>query len=328
MDLKSNILTLLRSQQEYISGQELCDNFGVSRTAIWKAVNSLKEDGYEIEAVKNKGYMLISYPDVISKSEIASRLKTKWIGKELYYYEETLSTNLDAKTLAQKGVADGTVVVADCQTKGCGRRGRDWESPKGTSISFSIVLRPNIEPNTAPMITLIKAMAVVKALEEVCALESKIKWPNDVVVNGKKVCGILTEMSVETDYIHYVVVGTGINVNQESVPEELKQKATSLRIEKGRKIVRADVLEHVLYWFEYYYEIFLNTGDLSALKDEYNQMLVSLQKEVNVLDPKGNYQGISQGINEKGELVVQLKDGTIQNVYAGEVSVRGLYGYV
>ena len=166
------------------------------------------------------------------------------------------------------------------------------------------------------------------AIRKTCGLEAQIKWPNDVVVNGKKVCGILTEMSLESDYIHYVVVGTGINVNQESIPEELKETATSLSIEKGRKIVRADVLEHTIAAFEEYYETFMKTADLSMLADEYNEILVSRDKEVKVLDPKGEFSGISRGINKKGELLVELKDHSVRNIYAGEVSVRGLYGYV
>ncbi len=262
------------------------------------------------------------------KSDIANKLKTKWIGKQIYYYEETLSTNLDCKTLAQNDALEGTVVIADYQTKGRGRRGRDWESPKGTSISFSILLRPRLNPDKASMLTLLQAMAVVKAIKEVCNLDAKIKWPNDVVVNDKKVCGILTEMHMETDSVFCVIVGTGINVNQECISEELKQKATSLRIERGNEISRADILERVLYWFEYYYDSFLKIGDLSTLQTTYNDMLVSMNREVKVLDPMGSFQGIAKGINEKGELIVQLKNGSLQYVYAGEVSVRGLYGYV
>ena len=328
MDLKSNILSLLRNNDEYVSGQELCDNFGVSRTAVWKAVNLLKEDGYEIEAIKNKGYKLKSFPDIINRSEIASRLTTKWMGKELHYFEETTSTNAEVKKMADNEVLDGTVIVADSQTQGRGRRGRSWKSPRGTSISFSILLRPDISTDKAPMITLLMAMAVDRAIEEVCGLDAKIKWPNDVVVNGKKVCGILTEMSLESDYIHHVIVGTGINVNQEEVPEDIANMATSLRIEKGRKIVRADVLEHTLSWFEKYYDDFILVQDMSQLMEPYNNMLVSMDKEVNVLDPKGSFTGVSKGINHLGELVVQLPSGETKNIYAGEVSVRGLYGYV
>lgn len=327
MDLKSKILALLRKSNEYVSGQELCENFGVSRTAVWKAVNTLKEEGYEIEAIKNKGYKLTSYPDVIHKSEITSRLHTKWMGKELTYIEETGSTNVDVKKLAEAGAPQGTIVVADCQNAGKGRRGRSWNSPSGTSISFSILLKPQMEPNQAPMITLLMAMAVAKAVQETCGLEAQIKWPNDVVVNQKKICGILTEMTMEADYIHYVIVGTGINVNQDQIPEELKTSATSLYLEKGRKVLRADVLVQVIDNFEEYYESFLEQGDLSALWNEYNDMLVSMDKEVRVLDPKGEYSGISRGINKKGELLVELENHQITPVYAGEVSVRGVYGY-
>ncbi len=328
MDLKSKILALLRKGQEYVSGQDLCEAFGVSRTAVWKAVNQLKEDGYEIEAVKNKGYKLMSYPDTLKKSEILSRLRTDYMGKNLYYFDQTGSTNADIKRLAEENAPQGTMALADMQVDGRGRRGRSWSSPKGTAIYFSLLLRPAVTPNQAPMITLLMALAVAKAIEETCGLEAKIKWPNDVIVNGKKVCGILTEMSLETDFIHFVVIGTGINVNQESFLEELKDRATSLYLEKGRKVIRAELLEQVLLHFESYYNTFLEEKSLGFLMEEYNSLLVSVGQEVQILDPQNTYTAVSKGINDKGELLVTCSDKTEKAIYAGEVSVRGIYGYV
>lgn len=326
--MKAEILTLLRNSREYVSGQDLCARFGVSRTAVWKAINQLKEEGYEIEALQNKGYILRSYPDILSKNEIASRLGTKWVGKNLYYYEDTDSTNADAMRLGEEGAEHGTLVVANHQNKGRGRRGRVWQSPVGTTISMSFLVKPEIAPGKASMLTLVMALAVAKGIEEACDLSTAIKWPNDILVNGKKVCGILTEMKAEMDYIHGVIIGVGINVNVESFPEELQSMATSLILEKGRKVSRAEVIERVAENFEEYYEKFMETEDLSLLRDLYEERLISKGKAVKVLDPQGEYTGISKGITDTGELVVETQDGKEQQVYAGEVSVRGIYGYV
>ena len=215
--MKSEILAALRSADGYVSGQELCEKFGVSRTAVWKAINQLKQAGYEIEAVQNKGYHIVSSPDILSRTELESNRKTTWVGEEIHYFDSTDSTNTRAKRLAEDGAVHGTLVVADEQTGGRGRRGRVWESQKGVSIYMSLVLKPEIEPNHASMLTLITAMAVAGGIEKTTGLECKIKWPNDIVIHGKKVCGILTEMSTQMDYINYIVIGIGINVQNLSL---------------------------------------------------------------------------------------------------------------
>lgn len=331
---KSDILTLLRNSADYVSGQQLCDQFGVSRTAVWKVINQLKEEGYQIESVPRKGYRLVESPaDILSKSEIASRLHTKWAGRKLYYVDFTGSTNTDAKRYAEEGEPHGTTVVADMQTAGKGRRGRKWESPSGINAYFTILLKPSFAPDKASMLTLVMALAVAEAIEEVTALPVGIKWPNDIVINKKKVVGMLTEMSTtpEMDEIQYVVVGVGINVNMgsaEEFPEEIRQTATSLKLESGRQINRAVLIEHILTRFEHNYERFEQTLDLSGLMDAYQRRLVNVGAQVRVLDPAGEYVGISRGINQTGELIVEREDGSVTNVYAGEVSVRGIYGYV
>ncbi len=325
--MKTKILALLRNSREYVSGQDLCNSFGVSRTAVWKAMKQLKEEGYEIEAIQNKGYKLKAYPDILSKSEIVSRLQTKWAAQNTYFYGETGSTNGDAKRLGDEGAPHGTLVVADMQNAARGRRGRSWQSPSGSTISMSLLLKPDFSPNQASMLTLVMALAVTKAIEDVCELQATIKWPNDILVDGKKVCGILTEMNAEIDYIQYVVIGVGINVNLGSFPEELQEMATSLMLEKGRKISRAEMIERCMYYFEHYYQLFVEGNDLSLLMEEYNRLLISFEKEVKVLDPKGTFTGIAKGINQLGELLVELPDGHIEEIYAGEVSVRGLHGY-
>ena len=291
-------------------------------------MNQLKDEGYEIEAVKNKGYKLLNQPDILSVNEIAGRLNTKWAGRQLYCLEETGSTNTDAKRLIEEGASDGTLVVADKQNGGKGRRGRSWSSPKGTSIYMSIALKPSYNPDKASMVTLIMALAVAKGIREQTGLAAFIKWPNDVVVNKKKVCGILTEMNAEPDYIHSVVIGTGINVNEQEFPEEIKETATSLFLEKGEKITRAQLVVSVMEYFEQDYEKFLEREDLSGLLEEYNELLINRGKKVKVLDPKQEWEGTAGGINEKGELLVEDEKGQLVKVYAGEVSVRGLYGYV
>lgn len=326
--MKTKILSLLRERKDYVSGQELCNHFGVSRTAVWKVMNQLKEEGYEIEAVKNKGYKLLNQPDILSANEIAGRLTTKWVGKKLYCFEETGSTNIDAKRFAEEGDPDGTLVVADSQSSGRGRRGRSWSSPKGTSIYMSLALKPSYQPDKASMITLIMALAVAKGIREMTGMSAMIKWPNDIVVNKKKVCGILTEMNVESDYIHSVVIGVGINVNEQDFPEEIRETATSLFLEAGKKITRAQLVALTMKHFERDYETFLQKEDLRDLLDEYNDLLINIDKKVKVLDPIREWEGTAKGINAKGELLVENEKGKLIEVYAGEVSVRGLYGYV
>lgn len=254
--------------------------------------------------------------------------KSNWIGKEIVHKEITGSTNSDIKELAMNGAEEGTVVRADMQTAGRGRRGRNWVSEKGDSLLFSVLLRPDIDPDKASRITLLMALAVVKRLREQYGLEAAIKWPNDIVIHGKKVCGILTELHPDTDGTFFVIVGCGINVGQKRIPDELQEIATSLALEGGSVIATEELLAEILSEFERYYDRFLQVETLEAFTDEYNTWLISLNKEVRVLDPKGEFNGISKGINNKGELLVELPDGILTEVYAGEVSVRGLYGYV
>lgn len=325
------ILKKLRDAKGFVSGQELCTYYGVSRTAIWKVIRQLEKDGYVIEAQNNKGYRLVENEnaDLFSKVEIESKIETNWVGRNIIFHKETSSTNIDAKELAEKGEAAGTVVVADMQTAGRGRRGRGWVSPAGKDIYMTVVLRPQCRPEKASVLTLVMALAVLKAVSEQIPQRCSIKWPNDIVVNGKKICGILTEMSAELDGIHYVVIGTGINVNQEFLAEEIQETATALRIECGHQINRATLVARTLYYLEKYYAIFEENWDFSGLVNEYNQFLVNRDREVCVLDPKGAYEGTARGINENGELLVERKsDGELVQVYAGEVSVRGIYGYV
>lgn len=328
--MKTKILTLLREQKDYVSGQQLCEQFGVSRTAVWKAIGQLRKEGYDIEAISNKGYRLreATNAEIYSKSEIASRIQTRWAGNKVYFYDEIGSTNVEAKRLAEAGAPHGTLVVADMQTAGRGRRGRSWISPAGTNIYFTILLKPEFAPDQASMLTLVIAHAITKVFRDTLGLAAGIKWPNDVVIDGRKTCGILTEMSLEQNDIQYVVIGVGINVRKQEFAPEIAERAIALDEVSARPVDRSRLLADVMSRFEKDYETFLRTCSMASLQDSYNGMLVNLDREVCVLDPAGEYRGIARGINERGELIVELKDKSLRNVYAGEVSVRGVYGYV
>lgn len=329
MKMKTEILKLLRETDGYVSGQQISEQFGVSRTAVWKVIRQLQDDGYQVEAVRNKGYHIVDSPDVMTKEELASLMKTRWAGRNILYYDVTDSTNLRIKQAGDEGAPHGTLAVADRQTAGRGRRGRTWESPAGSSIYMSILLRPEIAPNKASMLTLVMALSVVEGIQECIGNDRdiQIKWPNDIIINGKKLAGILTEMSSQIDYINHVTVGVGINVNTTDFPEEIAQTATSLRIECGHTVKRASLIAAVMERLEENYETFLETEDLSGLLDRYNALLVNYDRDVQIIGAKETYQAHAIGIDHTGELIVRREDGSIEKINAGEVSVRGVYGY-
>lgn len=272
------------------------------------------------------------------QNELTGHLNTRWAGQPVCVYDTIDSTNTECFRLAAEGAGHGTVVTAEEQTAGKGRRGRVWESPEGNNLYFSLLLRPTFAADKAPMLTLLIAMAVAEGVRRTTGLTLKIKWPNDLVLNGRKVCGILTEMRIVQKDTHtdkaaasnapVVVIGVGVNVGYRTFPEELAAKATTLETVTGPKISRGVLLESILGAFEELYEEFIRTEDLSGCMEQYNALLVNLNREVTVLDPKGEYSGVARGINATGELLVQRSDGTVTEVFAGEVSVRGIYGYV
>lgn len=326
--MKDKLLKMLSEAEGYVSGQRLCEELNVSRTAVWKNINRLKEEGYVIEAVPNKGYCLKERPDVINVPEIKSGLQTRSWGQETMFFEEVDSTNNVAKKMAEEGAPHGRLVIAENQNAGKGRRGRTWSSPEGTGIWMTFILRPQIHPQAASMLTLVAAMAVRKAVYTETGLETVIKWPNDIVAGGRKICGILTEMSAELEWINYVVVGVGINANIWKFPDEISDKATSLFLETGRTVDRSRMVSAYGNAFEEYYNRFVETGSLALLKEEYNSYLANFHNQVKILDAGGDFVGISKGINDAGELVVTDAEGTERIVRSGEVSVRGIYGYV
>lgn len=326
--MKAEIIKLLKESDGYLSGQELCGRLHVSRTAVWKVIEQLREEGYQIEAVRNRGYRLIEAADVMTEAEFATCMSGRWLGSRLDCHDTLDSTNNRAKYLAEWGAPEGTLVTAESQTAGKGRRGRFWVSPPGTGIWFSLILRPEILPAYAPMLTLAAALSVAEAIENVCGLPAKIKWPNDIVLSGRKVCGILTEMSAEQDQVHYVVVGIGINANMTEFPEEIRETATSLYLESGKAVRRSRVVAEVMACMERWYKKFLETCDLTGLKEAYTARLANQNQQVLVLDSRQEYQGLCLGIDDQGLLLVKKEDGKIEKVMSGEVSVRGIYGYV
>ena len=275
---------------------------------------------------EKESYEEIGTGSIYNETTIADQIHTKWAGKTVHFARETDSTNLWIKRLAKEGAPEGTLALAEFQSAGRGRLGRSWEVPEGTSVMMSILLRPKFEPQYAPMLTLVMGMAVAKAVKKF-GFDVSIKWPNDVVVSHKKICGILTEMGVRDGKIDYAVIGVGINVNIKEFPEEMADKATSLYLESGREFDRSQIPGLVMEAFEEYYEKFAATCDLSGLKEEYESILANYNQPVRVL-AKEPYEGVARGITDGGELLVEKTDGTIVAVSAGEVSVRGLYSYV
>ena len=321
---------------------------GVSRTAVWKNIQKLKEEGYPIEAVTNKGYRLLSVgeADIFDREQIAAKLKTAWAGRPLIYREETGSTNDDIFALAAQGYPHGTLLVASRQTAGKGRRGRTWISPREGNIYMSILLKPDLPPDVTPMLTVVMALSVYQAsLDVVSAQDASseedaarcrfgIKWPNDIVVSVdggpyRKLCGILTEMRMEDREISAITIGIGLNVNQTEFASEIAENATSYSLALGRKINRAALTAWTWNHFEENYNLFAQTQDFSKLHDAYEEGLVNKGRAVHVLDPRAPFTGTAVGINLQGELLVQPDDGSqVRTIASGEVSVRGVQGYV
>ncbi|MDI3528743.1 MAG: BirA family transcriptional regulator [Thermoanaerobacter sp.] len=325
--LRQRLLRLLKENKgEYISGQKLSEQLNVSRTAIWKHINELKNEGYQIEAHHKLGYMLVSEPDLLIYEEVSPYLTTNFIGKNYIHKLVIDSTNNFAKEMASK-VPDGTVIIAEEQTAGRGRLGRSWISQKGCGIWMSIILKPNIQPQEALNLTQVAAISVVKAIEEVFHVESKIKWPNDIILNNKKVCGILTEMSSEIDKINYVIIGIGVNVNCDNFPEELKGKATSLYLETNSKVDRKKLTASILNNLEFYYNAYLQKG-FEYIRPICIEKSITIGRQIKVIANEGEIEGKAVTIDNNGSLVVETKEGKRLSIMSGDVSVRGLLDYV
>jgi len=320
-DLK--ILEFLHQNKDsYISGQQLAKELGVSRTAIWKHINNLRDVGYQIESSSKKGYQLISCPENLIAEEVRRGLNCQEIGREILVFPVLDSTNIKAKELGRKGYPDGTVIIAEEQNNGKGRMGRDWYSPGRTGLWFSILLRPEIPPIRAPFLTIIASIAVVKAIKRIdTGIKPEIKWPNDILIQGKKVCGILSELSADLGKIKYTVVGIGINVNQKNFPTGLLDKASSLKKHTGYRIDRTVLMRSVLEFFERGYQQ-LELQEYNRILDEWKSYLKIVGREVFVYNGSEKVEGKVIGISSQGELILQDKNGTNHYFWAGDVSLR------
>lgn len=342
--MRDSILHILTNAHGYVSGQSLCEQLGVSPTAIWNVIQKLKEDGYNIKAVSNKGYCLKQVPDKIEPYIFQYERKTKWLGKNIICLKEVSSTNTYAKELGDCKDSHGTLIITDYQTAGRGRRGRNWSVEQGKDIACSIVLKPQLEPAQVPMLTLLSALAVVRGVEDTLyeyGIQTKegknsklqIKWPNDIVyqknanASKKKICGILTEANTDMDGISYVIIGIGMNVNKTMLPDEIKDMATSFMIEEGITIHRAKLVVSILYHLEQLYDTFITTKNMNVLKKEYESYLANYEQEVKVIGGNVSLQGICKGITETGDLVIEDVSGNRTTICSGEVSIRGMYGY-
>ena len=329
--MRDAVLTiLLDNMGRYISGQDISRTLGITRAAVWKYIKLFESEGYQIESSTKKGYRLTYVPDVLEPAVLTSGLDTSIIGKNMECHKTLASTNIRAKELALAGAPEGTVVAAEEQIQGRGRLGRSWISPSGKGIWMSVILRPQLSPEKAPRVTVMTAVALVRALKRAAKLEAGIKWPNDIVCSGKKLCGILTEIHAEPDVISYVVVGIGINVNlsAEDFPEDVRNTATSVKMEKGRELNRRDIIQAVLEDMENIYLNSFSDDNFEQLLEEYRNYSVILGRTISVVGAAGEFTGKALDFSKDGSLLVQRDDGRIENLWAGDVSIRGETGYV
>lgn len=323
--MKEKIIHVLKGADGYVSGQQLSQFFGVSRTAVWKTIKNLKAEGYNIESVTNKGYRLVSSPEIVNETEMKSYLRTKEFGHNIIILNSVDSTNTYLKNLADS-LPSGTVVTARMQTDGKGRLGRVWEGNMDDNLCFSILLRPDIAPREAGAITPLCGMIVSRAMNEYFSgeFQTTIKWPNDVIVKNKKICGILTEMSCEDDRIKYIVVGIGINVLNKSFPSEIAYKATSCAMETDKLVNKSKLLADILTKME---KIFNKCGYRfnNRYMKLYKDACATLDKTITFYRDNEEIIAKATDISSDGELIVTLEDGTEEKVFSGEVTVQGIY---
>lgn len=315
------ILQLLRDHSsESLSGEEISRRLKVSRTAVWKRIQSLRRLGYEIEASTRSGYRLIGSPDLLTPSEIKPFLETEWIGKTVHYFQTLDSTNSKAYQLALNGAEEGEVVISESQEGGRGRLGRQWFSPAFLNLYLSVILRPNILPHQASLITLMAAVATADAIREFSALLPLIKWPNDILLRDRKVAGLLNEIHSEIDRIHFVVLGIGVNLNTDEnmFSKEIQATATSLKIEMGHTISRKGFLQSLLRRLERWYSIFLEEGNAVILKAWRDRARVE-GRRVKVTSFGETLAGTAIDVDSDGALILQTEDGERKRVVAGDI---------
>lgn len=314
--MQDKIVEFLKKSDGYISGEEISDALGVSRAAVWKYIQDLRENDYEIVAVPHLGYKLISIPDKLFPAEIQYQLNTRIIGKKIFHFETMGSTMDEAFTLGLKGEPEGVVVCAEGQTKGRGRLGRSWMSPKGKGIYLSIILRPNFSPTQTAQLTLMTAVAICDAIKKTTGLQPAIKWPNDVLFDNHKAAGILTELSAEMDRVKFVVVGIGLNVN--TLTAQLPQGATSLRAQTKQSLSRIKMIQEMLRSFEDWYLTLQKKGFAPVLK-KWKEMSATLGKNVKVKNPSGEIEGLAVDVDTDGSLMIRKSNGVIVRCLTGDV---------
>lgn len=315
------IQILSQHQDTYISGQMMSDELNISRSAIWKHMNELKKDGYEIEGKANKGYRIISYPDKVSENTITWGLETSWLGKQVIHKETVPSTQRIAHELALDGARHGTIIIADEQTKAKGRVDKTFYSKKDQGIWMSMVLRPGIPPYLAPQLTLLTATVLANVMDQHANIKPQIKWPNDVLIDGKKVSGILTEMQAEQDKIVYVIIGIGINMNQQQAdfPDTVKDHVTSLNMASGSNLEMVPFIQKLLQTFELKYNQFIDQG-FNLVKQDWESYGFRLNERLEIKTGKEQWNGLFLGIAEDGALLAERESGKIEKIYSGEIS--------
>lgn len=306
-----------------ISGQQLADELNLSRTAIWKHMKQLEEEGYKFESIRKKGYIMISTPDTLDPAKITATLETEQFGKKIIYEKSLTSTQAIAHQQAQDGAPNGTLVICEEQTEGRGRLMRPWSSQLGKGIWMSVILRPDVLPYEAPQFTLVAAVAVTCAIHDVIGVRPDIKWPNDLLINGLKCTGILTEMQADPDRVNAIIMGIGINVNhdQEDFEEEIAHIATSLKITTGKSVDRAELVSKILYYLEKFSNQYIKEGfeNIKALWEEYSCTIGSRIKATTIREI---FVGKAIGITKDGILKLQLDDGTIKEIYSADIALE------
>lgn len=318
---RDRILDLFRNcPDQFVSGADICRELGISRTAVWKHIRQLRDNDYEIEAIPSRGYRLVALPDRLFPAEVKAGLQTRCVGSEVIYFDQTDSTNEQARKLADNGAAEGTVVIADTQSGGKGRLGRNWSSPAGVNLYLSVILRPNISPRFATQMTFLSAIAVAQAIESIGRFTPQLKWPNDVMLGGCKVAGLLNELNAETEQVRYLVLGIGVNLNMtaEQFPPDLRSPATSLLLDGGEWVSRRQFTQTLLQSLDQLYASYLHNG-FQDVKEEWERRCNIIDKWVEV-DYQNRLQvGQVTGVDETGALLLALAGGVTERVLAGDV---------
>lgn len=321
-EVKKRIITFFKKKKEsFVSGEEISNSLGFSRASVWKYITKLREEGYDIEAVPHLGYKLKRSPDKLYGYEVSAGLSTKIIGQgDIYHFDAIDSTNDKAYELAEEGALEGTVVIAETQTKGKGRMGRKWVSPRSGGIYASIILRPDLETDELPAITLITATAIINTIKKTAGIEAGMKWPNDILVGDKKISGILTEIKAQPDIVDFLILGIGVNVNTSK--GKLPPEGTSIKVETGEEVSRMELVQSMLLEIEEVYSKFKKKG-FSSLRKECKKLSSVLGKKVKIEEHHRKIEGVAFDIDEKGALIIKDEEGKFQRVFSGDVVLPG-----